>query len=361
MTHHLPILTNSASKTFRACNRLFFFEYELLYRAVHRSVALHIGDLGHRCLEKWWLMARDGAPTNEWLHAALDKIPPETDPFDRARIVAMMSGYHARWVTDDGHLWNGEPIKVISVESEFVGPLINPVTGAASKTWRDGGKIDAIVSVGGRVRTVEHKTSSEDISAGSDYWTRLKLDSQISRYMTGARLLGHEPVGCIYDVLGKPGLIPLKATPPDARKYTKPTKKDPEPRLYAYQRETDETPDEFLERLMTTIVENPERYYARGEIVRLAEDEREAAWDTWAVGLQVRDSRREKVWPRNPDSCRRYGRTCEFLPVCTGEASIDDRTRYRRADTAHEELTGGGGTIVPVVPVAQEFGLSTLA
>ena len=34
----------------------------------------------------------------------------------------------------------------------------------------------------------------------------------------GAAALGHDVAGCLYDVICKPGLRPLKATPVEARK-----------------------------------------------------------------------------------------------------------------------------------------------
>ena len=48
----------------------------------------------------------------------------------------MVTGYLARW---------GKPIGVISVEQTFRIPLVNPETGAASRTFSLGGRVDAIV------------------------------------------------------------------------------------------------------------------------------------------------------------------------------------------------------------------------
>jgi hypothetical protein len=40
------------------------------------------------------------------------------------------------------------------------------------------------------VLVVEHKTSSEDVTPGSFYWSRLRMDGQVSVYFDGARALG---------------------------------------------------------------------------------------------------------------------------------------------------------------------------
>jgi hypothetical protein len=303
--------------------------YERLYRRSASSDVLALGTLGHRGLEAWWLAARAGGPPDAWWAAAATEIDREPEPYQRARALSLMWGYHARW---QDLTWKGEPIRVLGVEVEFRGPMLNPSTGAASKTWERAGKLDAVVEVGGRVLVVEHKTTSEDITPGGEYWQRLQIDAQVSNYVTGARLLGYEPAGVLYDVIRKPSQQPLKATPPERRRWTKAGTLD------ARQRTEDETAYDFYERLNTVIGSDVGAYYQRALIVRMAEEEREASQDLWQTGVQIRDARRLQVWPRNADACVRFGRRCDFFGVCTGVESLDDVTRFRRASSPHEEL-----------------------
>lgn len=170
---------------------------------------------------------------------------------------------------------------------------------------------------------VEHKTTSLEIGPGSPYWRRLLLDSQISTYLTGARALGHEPDGVLYDVVRKVALRPQRATPVESRKYTK------DGRLYAAQRESDETPDEYRERVRAAIAAAPEAHYQRGTVVRLEREVADAARDMWELGRQIRESQLAHRWPRNPDACDSYGQICPYFDVCTGVATIDDRARFR--------------------------------
>ncbi len=196
--------------------------------------------------------------------------------------------------------------------------------------------MSAAVSLPRRARIVEHKSSSEDVGPGSAYWRRLTLDGQVSTYFVGTRALGYEPVGVLYDVAKRPALRPLKATPVESRKYTA------KGFLYANQRETDETPEQFADRLRNDIAENPEKYYQRGTVVRLEKEETAAAKDTWNLARWIREVQLEadpEAWPRNPEACSPYGSTCEFMPVCLGEASVDDPSRYRKG-AEHEELDG---------------------
>lgn len=313
-------LSVSALKSWRACQRLYRYQYVDRMVPVTQDENLVFGTLGHRGLEAWWLAARDYPDDSDaWLRAALAAIDAE-DPFMAAKAEALMLGYHARWA--------GQRYRVLEVESGFELPLVNPETNATSRTWQLVGRTDVLVEdERGRRIVVEHKTSSEDISPGSDYWQRLRLDQQVSTYIEAAKA-----DVCLYDVLVKPGQRPLKATPEELRKYTKPTKKDPEPRLYSNQRAEDETPEEYKARIVEHM--DPEKHFARVEVVRLEEDQREAAIGVWQTGVQIRDAKRLKLFPQNPDACHRYGRRCEYLGVCLGEEALDDPYRFKPKEEA---------------------------
>lgn len=329
----LPIVTNSSAQDYRTCARMYQLKHELLIRPIKTADTLRFGSMFHIGLEWWWIVAWwIGAPQWLRLRAALRGMRAvNADPFDLVRAEELMRGYHFRWIDED--------VRPIAIEAEFVAPLVNPQSGAESRTWLLSGKIDAIARAGDRTVNVEHKTTSEDISLGSFYWKRLRIDAQVSTYFVGAKTLGVDTRECLYDVIRKPDMRPYQATPAEARRYTKPTKNDPVPRLYANQREADETPEEFRKRLRVHIAENPERYYARQTVVRLDRDAEDAAYDLWSTAKAIRDSQLADRWPRNPGACIRYGRECEYFKLCSGEASIDDVSLYRRAERQHEELS----------------------
>jgi hypothetical protein len=188
------------------------------------------------------------------------------------------------------------------------------------------------------IYVVERKTTTWPIEPGADYWTKLLLDVQISLYLDLATGLGFDAHGVLYDVLKKPLLKPLLATPVIDRKYTKPTKAEPVPRLYANQRDRDETPEEYGIRVAQSIAEAPEKYYQRQTIVRLQKEREEARADVWQTAGAIRDARRLKVFPRNPDACHQWGSKCVYFSACSGLSSIDDPLLFRKADRAHEEL-----------------------
>jgi len=328
---NLPLLTISRLKAARSCLRLHKLKYLDGYRPAHEPETTRFGTLVHKGLEAWW---RAMAVRTSALEAALDAVRSagEADPFELAKAEVLLIGYDTRW--------SDQTYEVLGVEVEFDGPLVSPLTGQESRTWRRAGKIDALVRERdtGRVLVVEHKTAGVDIRQGSEYWRRLRMDGQITSYFEGGRLLGHDIAGCLYDVVGKPGTKPAKATPMEARKYTKTTKAEPVSRLYAGQRDTDETPQEYRSRLAELIAEDLSGYFQRGEVARLEADMREGLLDDWHFAQTLRDSIRLERFPRNPGACIQYGRRCSYFDACTGMASLDDETRFTRDANVHPEL-----------------------
>jgi hypothetical protein len=254
----------------------------------------------------------------------------QADPFDLARATVMLTAYDARWAGDMAQY------EVLGVEEEFRAKLVNPETGHASPIWTLGGKLDVRVRevASKRALIVEHKTASGDVGAGSDYVKRLRLDGQISVYYAGAEALGSRVDGCLYDVLVKPSQRPLKATPAESRKYTK------DGRLYAAQRAEDETPGQYQARLVEAVASSPNDYLMRTEVVRLEEEMRDAMADVWQLAQQLREAERLGRYPRNPGACVQWGRTCDYFPICVGEASAEDVNLYRKTEALHPELEG---------------------
>jgi hypothetical protein len=259
---------------------------------------------------------------------ALAALSGLVDLYERARAEAMIVGYH--------HRWGASPLSTIGVEQPFRAPLRNPDTGRVSRRWVVGGKLDGVVGdEQARVFLMEHKSSSEDISPGSDYWVRLRLDSQAPTYLAGARALGLRPLGIVYDLLRKPTLEPRRATPAESRRYTK------NGTLDARQRETDEDPEEYRDRIIAAIAEAPEKYYQRAEVVRTEAEEVEAARDLWEHAHAISEARRTGRHPRNPGACLSWGRSCEFVACCSGAESPETSTRFRRVPPdCNEELEG---------------------
>lgn len=327
------LLTNSRLKCARKCLRLHEITYGMGFRPVDDPEELIFGDLVHKGLEAWWLGVKAELPQESWYERAIGAMREvaDVDPFSLVRAEAMIAGYHAKWADASAEY------EVLGVEERFEFALCNPATGGKSPVWRVGGKLDVRVRRrrDGVEGFIEHKTSGEDVGPGTTYWARLKMDSQVSTYFDGATSLGYETQFCLYDVLAKPGQRPLKATPLESRKYVVKTGL-----LYANQRDTDETPEEFGVRCMEAIVKDPDRYYVRGEVVRLEKELDAARWEMWQQAAQLRENHNADRHPRNPDACNAMGRTCPFFAVCAGEGSLENQTMFSRTSDVHPELAG---------------------
>ncbi len=311
------VLTHTRLACFRACPRRHYLRYELGLRPEDTGFALKVGSAFHRAIEA----VAKGRDPEAAIAEGLD------DPYDLALVAAMFDGHQRRWA--DAHL------EVVASELPFDLPLVNPATGAATPIWRVGGVIDAIVRLpDGRLALLEVKTTSRDFAPGADYWLRLHLDSQLSIYVIAARELAHEVETVLYDVMRRPALRPLKATPDVSRKYTK------DGRLYANQRERDETPEEFAARVAADIAAKPDHYFARIEIARLDQDLEECRRDLWIQQQTIRACQRADGWYRNPGACFEPF-ACDYLAVCQ-HRDLDTQTPvgFVRSDSIHPELDG---------------------
>jgi hypothetical protein len=331
----------------RRCQREHHIAYHLGYRPAGLAETLRFGLLLHLGLNAWLRSKADRlADALQVLELA------EADEFDRAKATALMVGYDTRWLAD------ADLYEVLGIEAEFLAPLRNPVTGMPSRTWQLGGKLDGLVReiATGRLGVLEHKSSTEDVGVGTDYWRRLRMDPQVSNYYAGGEVLLGRPVDfCIYDVVKKPlqrpSAIPLVdeagakivLDASGQRVRTKDGKKWRETADAAagyVLQSRPETATEYRNRLVGVIGENPAAFYARGEVVRLGGEVDDAIFDAWQLAQQLHEANKIGRWPRNPNSCLRYGRSCAFLPVCSGEGSLDDTTQFRKLDDVHPELNG---------------------
>ncbi len=363
------LYTTSRLRAFHRCNRFHRYRYDLGIRTPS-SAAMGFGTNTHAALEAWYLAWQRGEDRLAAAFAAIDGA--DAADIDHARLRVLVAAYDTKW--------GGEDWEVLGVEVEF-------------RYWLGdveiGGKIDAIIRDrrDGRVWVVEHKTSSADTSPGSAYLDRLCVDTQISIYVDGAAMLGHEIAGCIYDVLKRPLHEPKLATPDGKREYTAgsgcakcggsgkagaivqgrghyvvkfPGEADRQipcegchatgwkldkdgapnaPRLHARMRERDETIEEYEERVADEISTRADEFLSRGQVVRLADElpkMRQEILDTIAA-MRALDA--IGVAPPNYDACL-YGReACSFFAACSGRASIDDETIFPRGAT-HPELAG---------------------
>jgi|SRR5208337_2006898 len=123
------LLTQSSIRCYRSCPRRYFYRYVKRVRSLSDEAApLRVGTLIHLALEVWW-------KTGGNLPLALGALDASKDPYERAKMRAMIICYHARWEKPPPTEW---------VELFIRMPLINPETGAMSRTFELGMKLDVL-------------------------------------------------------------------------------------------------------------------------------------------------------------------------------------------------------------------------
>jgi len=339
MSETAQLLTHSRMACAKSCLRKHYYRYEVGIARDRGTAPLRIGQAVHLGLD---ILARGS--TLAQVDVEIGLLYQDTPPWvedrtdwlaERETIMALLCGYEARW----GFI----AFEVVESEIAFDLPLRNPDTGAQTPVFKLAGKIDKIVRLpDGRLAVMEHKTCSEDLSPESDYWRRLRLDQQISLYYLAARRMGYDVQTVLYDVIRKPDLRRLRATPIENRNY----KKDGS--LYASQRDSDETAQEYARRIIDAIGKEPTRYYARKAIARLDSDLIEFEHELWQIQHTLRSCQRHGRWYRNTAACLRPYK-CEFFDLCCeGAYPIEHAPEgYVQLDSVHPELeekTNGDGS-----------------
>lgn len=303
----------SSASAFATCPRRFYYSHELRWVPDVEAPALTFGKAWHALLERAaQLQSRDALGLVSTLIADGHDIPDA----DLAMLMAMACAFLGQPGMD------AFLARIASTEERFCFAL--PGTG-----WKMTGIIDAVTSDGA---VVEYKTTSRDLAAGSDYWTRLRFNLQVLAY---SRLGGCGHLRALYVVARKPLLRPkmvpfldeagLKMVTVDAtgeRALTKAGK----PKQTAGEGETlqarAETTEEFAGRLLDTIQAAPGDYFATCEMELDPADVDEALQTLATVvrevelirGIAAGMERPERAWRR---SCNEFNcANCPYAGPC---------------------------------------------
>jgi len=243
------------------------------------------------------------------VQAILDQLSIEyaSDPLTRAKARAMFGGYVQRWFVDKRQ-W-----KIVAVEQEFSGPIINPATNWPSRTFVLKGKSDLIVEdQDEKVWYVEHKTAAE---ISGNYIDILPMDLQLNLSLPLlSREIGRPIHGVIFNAIAKTKWR-LKKT---------------------------ERPFEYEERLDEQY-QSAEMFH-REKLQLSASDIRGAYGDLWNITKLIRDAINANTFHRNTGSCFDYFRKCPYFDLCVaGKERCDHiETSFYEHRPASVELSQPG-------------------
>ena len=241
----------------------------------------------------------------------------------------MMLAYMERYQDDD--------FEVIALEHEFDGQIINPRTGALSKTFAMKGKVDAIVKTEQGLFLLEHKTTSRLMDDPVD---KLWEDTQVSLYVSYLRDLGFDIVGVIYNELPKCTLIQRKGESEEEyqARYADLCTKSKTGKSTA-KRQLPESVEEYGERVREWYCS--ENRFRRTEL-SLSDTQLDLVrQDIWGMTQQFLDARRRDDWFCNRESCNTLFGDCPYRRYC--QSNYDDTVRqemFELVSTPHTEFDG---------------------
>lgn len=308
-------LSNSRAKCWLSCPKQHYYKYVLRRVPIKDSNHLTYGRAMHDGLESWYVAIKTGAKEVDVLgdmFSAIYAHAEEVDQLAMAALVAIMRGYHARYYEEDIVGW-----KTVGAERYFRYPEKNG-------NYRVG-VVDLDIIIDSRPMIGEHKSTSYDISPGSTYREKLRRDPQVSEYLLAARHDNSGATSVLYNMIAKCPLKPAKATPEEKRKYKK------DGTLYGNQREFDEEPEEFEERVALDIAKRPDRYYQRVEVTRTDDELDEHDENMDKLGRLMVVATMASLHPQNVGNCKEFG-GCDYQPVCWDGISVYDESFYKEKE-----------------------------
>ena len=321
------ISTYSMWSLFRNCRKAVDWRYIQQLVPFTRDRNLHFGSLIHECLQAWHTR-RDLTE----VVALIDRLCPnrlqdEDQLRDWHLAIAMMTAYAGRYAAED--------FEVIALEKTFEGPITNPATGAASRSFVLSGKVDGIVRIGADYFLLEHKTAAQ---LNEDYLERLWTDFQITIYAHYVeQTMGIPITGILYNVLVKAKLQQSKGETEEEfqtrraellvkSKTGKSTAK----------RRMPETDEEFQQRLAEKYTE-PTIFHR--EMLYLSKDRFDILRsELWELTQAFLDARRRDVFYQNTAFCFNYQRPCAYFALCRSGGNPNVIENFYQRVAPNEEL-----------------------
>lgn len=331
------ITTYSMWSKFRNCRKACEWRYLKELVPVERDHNLDLGSVIHACLELWHRHRDLERVLNHINGAYPDRGGEEKQRADWHLATAMMKGYAARYSEED--------FEVVELEKTFEGPIINPATGAASRSFTLAGKVDGIVKKDGQFFLIENKTASLIDSA---YLERLWGDFQIITYCWYVeQTLGLRISGIIYNVLAKSKLRQRQGETNEEyqTRCAELIAKSKTGKTSAKQKMA-ETDEEFQGRLGEWYAQ-PDAFHR--EPLFISRDQFETLrLELWELTRSFLDARRRGIFYQNSSQCFTYGRPCAYFALCrsNGSQNVVDNSYHRVP--AHEELVENDSNPEPI-------------
>jgi hypothetical protein len=312
---------------FRNCRKAAQWRYVLELVPIERDRNLAFGSLIHQCLEIWHRTRDLGATLDVIDRGCADRGHDEEQRRTWHMATAMMRGYASRYPSED--------FEVVALEKTFEGEIVNPATGASSRSFVLAGRVDGIVRIGDQHFLLEHKTAGV---LDASYLERLWTDFQIALYAWYVeQALGIRISGVLYNILVKARLqqsVGESEAEFEARRAELIAKS--KSGKSSAQRRMPESDDAFQARLVEKYAE-PGMFHREPLFISRDRFETLRA-ELWELTQAFLDARRRGVFYENTSQCFQYGRPCPYFALCrSGGSPLVIENQYQRV-APHEEL-----------------------
>jgi hypothetical protein len=327
MSVQLMVTTYSMWSLFRNCRKAVDWRYLQHLAPLQRDHNLHFGSLIHSCLEAWH-QRRDLAEVLQLIERLCpNRAQDEDQKRDWHLATAMMTGYAMRYAAED--------FEVVALEKNFEGPIINPDTGAASRSFVLAGKVDGIVRINGDYFILEHKTAGQ---LDADYLEKLWTDFQITLYAHYIeRTLGLPITGILYNVLVKARLQQSKGETEEEyqERRAELLAKSKTGKTTAKRKEPES--DEALQQRLAEKYADPAMFHR--EMLYLSRDRFEVLRsELWELTQAFLDARRRGVFYQNTSFCFNFQRPCAYYALCRSNANPNVLENFYQRVEPNEEL-----------------------
>ena len=327
MTGTPMVSTYSMWSLFRNCRKAVDWRYLQQLVPLERDRNLHFGSIIHECLQAW----HQGRDLAEVL-ALIDRLCPNRRQDENQRrdwhlATAMMSAYAKRYAADD--------IEVVALEKNFEAPIINPATGAASRSFVLAGKVDGIVRIQREHFILEHKTAAQ---IDGDYLEKLWTDFQITIYAHYIeQTMGIPITGILYNVLVKAKLQQGKGeTEEEFQERRAELLAKSKTGKTTAKRKLPESDEDFQSRLAEKYAD-PAMFHR--EMLYLSRDRFDLLRsELWELTQAFLDARRRGVFYQNTAFCFNYQRPCAYFALCRSNGNTNVIDNFYQRVTPNEEL-----------------------
>jgi hypothetical protein len=299
----------------RTCPRSYKFKYIQHKVPIVIDEKLTFGRMWDEATRIWWEKGLDA------VHTWLVENAGAMDELDAIRIAHLIKHY--------------EPppeFELVNSQIKVDVSIYHPETSEPIPRVKLRCKADSLMNHGGSVVVREAKITKQDITGYGPFWRALQVNSQVGFYW-----LAFRTDYMVYDVAHKPQIKPSNEDIANAAKFHIEGYDDMSKNAQAKARKeitSEQQIDAYSERMNDKILEDPDAFYQWRRINKTDSDVQKAQWDLWGMATMLLFAREHQIWPRYDHSCVSFYGNCSYLPVCSGQTTIDDDGLYTEPDWA---------------------------